>query len=340
MTAHVRTAGRQRGSALLVAMLTLTLIATLAAGMVWQQFRAVQIEAAERARTQSAWILGGALDWARLVLRQDADADNRAAERSDNLSETWATALAESRLSTFLGADENNVAQAEADGGIEAFLSGRISDAQARYNLRNLVDLGDQESPAARTAELRILARLCETVGLPQDVALRISVALRGSTAAELPEEPPSGPAAPEVPSDQVLLAPTTVEQLAWLDIEPEVIQRLRPFVELLPTRTTVNLNTAPAEVLAAVIENLDRASAERLVQARQSKPFTTLAAAAELLPPSSAPDARHVGVVTSHFEVRGLLRYEDAVLEERSIVRREELEVVPIRRERVRPGG
>lgn len=44
---------RQRGSALLVAMLTLTLIATLAAGMVWQQFRAVQVEAAERARTQS-----------------------------------------------------------------------------------------------------------------------------------------------------------------------------------------------------------------------------------------------------------------------------------------------
>ena len=32
--------------------------------MVWQQWRAVQVEAAERARTQAAWILTGALDWA------------------------------------------------------------------------------------------------------------------------------------------------------------------------------------------------------------------------------------------------------------------------------------
>ena len=45
-------------------MIILTLVATLAAGMVWQQSRAVQVEAAERARVQAAWILTGALDWA------------------------------------------------------------------------------------------------------------------------------------------------------------------------------------------------------------------------------------------------------------------------------------
>ena len=62
----------QRGAALLLAMLILTLVATMASGMVWQQWRAIQVESAERARTQSAWILSGALDWARLILREDA----------------------------------------------------------------------------------------------------------------------------------------------------------------------------------------------------------------------------------------------------------------------------
>ena len=41
-------------------MLILTLVATLASGMIWQQWRAIQTEGAERARTQSAWVLAGA----------------------------------------------------------------------------------------------------------------------------------------------------------------------------------------------------------------------------------------------------------------------------------------
>ena len=53
-------------------MIIVALVATLASSMVWQQWRAIQVEAAERARTQSAWVLSGALDWARLILREDA----------------------------------------------------------------------------------------------------------------------------------------------------------------------------------------------------------------------------------------------------------------------------
>lgn len=43
-----------RGAALLVAMIVLTLVATLAAGMIWQQSRAIGVEGAERARVQAA----------------------------------------------------------------------------------------------------------------------------------------------------------------------------------------------------------------------------------------------------------------------------------------------
>ena len=38
--------GRQSGAALLAAMLTVTLVATFAAGAVWQQFRSFEVESA------------------------------------------------------------------------------------------------------------------------------------------------------------------------------------------------------------------------------------------------------------------------------------------------------
>ena len=49
----------------LAAMLTVALVATFAASALWQQWRAVEIEIAERGRVQSAWVLTGSLDWAR-----------------------------------------------------------------------------------------------------------------------------------------------------------------------------------------------------------------------------------------------------------------------------------
>ena len=137
-------AARQRGAALLTALIIVTLVVTLAGSMVWQQWRAVQVEAAERARTQSAWILNGALDWARLILRED-----RRAGGPDHLAEPWATPLAEARLSTFLAADSSSTEDAT-----EAFLSGKISDAQARFNLNNVV-----LTPAPATQQLQTLHR-------------------------------------------------------------------------------------------------------------------------------------------------------------------------------------
>src|SRR3989442_3133622 len=103
-----RRAGQQAGAALLAAMLTVTLVATFAAASLWQQWRSVEVEAAERSRVQSSWILTGALDWARLILREDARAGG-----ADHLAEPWAVPLQEARLSTFLAADRNNNADSD-----------------------------------------------------------------------------------------------------------------------------------------------------------------------------------------------------------------------------------
>ena len=160
-----------RGAALLVAMVLLSVVATLATGMVWQQWKAVQVETAERARVQTAWILAGALDWARLILREDARSG-----RATSLNEPWATPLAEARLSTFLAVDRDH----NADEGPDAFLSGAISDAQARYNLRNLIVDGK-----VLPAQLAILQRLCSSAGVDTATAGLLADGLRAAATGE-----------------------------------------------------------------------------------------------------------------------------------------------------------
>jgi general secretion pathway protein K len=304
----------QHGAALLLAMVILTLVATLAAGMVWQQTRSVQLESAERARVQAAWILNGALDWARLILREDARSGG-----ADHLGEPWATPLAEARLSTFLAVDKDN----NTEGGPDAFLSGSITDAQSRYNLRNLVD-GEGKLVAA---ELKAFARLCEAAGLPTDAASRVAEGLRAAWA------PPAGDGATTAG-----LAPQRVAQLRWVGLDDATLQRLAPYVSLLPVRTPVNANTAGREVLLAAIDGLDLATAERLVQMRQRAPFRTLEEVQRELPESMKAEQTRIDVKTRFFDVFGRLRLEDRALEEQSLVERRGergLDVVTLLRER-----
>lgn len=307
-----RSSRRQRGAALLTALIIVTLVVTLAASMVWQQWRAVQVETAERARMQSSWILQGALDWARLILREDARSG-----RPTALTEPWATPLAEARLSTFLAADKNNNAE---DDGPEAFLSGSISDAQARFNLANLVDASGKLSQP----DLEALERLCQTVGLSTDVATRIAAGLRDAQAAGTGS------------NGNAPLRPRTLAQLAWLGLDAATIAALEPYATLLPTRTPVNANTAAREVLAAVIKGLDLATAERLVQLRQRDPFKTLQAVETQIPGLGPLNGQQVSVVSSYFEVRGRLRLDDRVLEQRSLVFRSGLDMQVLQREQV----
>ena len=323
-----RTRSLQRGAALLLAMLILTLVATLAAGMVWQQWRALQVEAAERARAQSAWILSGALDWARLILREDARENARETSRGgavDHLGEPWAVPLAEARLSSFLAADRDNNSAAEADG-VEAFLSGSINDAQSRWNLRGLIDAKGEPVPAARL----VLQRLCDQAGVPSDSAERIEQALRGAGAPGV---------APATAGAGAAIAPQRLADLLWLGIEADTLGRLAPWVIVLPDRTArVNVNTAPAEVIAAAVEGMSLGRAQRLVQERQHTPLRDLAVAParDYFPPGPQELLAGVGVSSSHFIVQGRLRLGERVLEERSLIVRRDLDFVALSRERV----
>jgi len=308
----------QRGAAILMAMIIVTLVVTLAAGMVWQQWRAVQVEAAERARTQSAWILGGALDWARLILREDARSG-----RPTALTEPWAVPLAEARLSTFLAADKDNT-----DDAPDAFLSGAIADAQARYNLRNLVDAEGKISPL----ELATLERLCLNIGVSSDVAGRIANGLRDA----LFPGTEGGSLAP--------LLPRSAAQLVWLGLDPGTVKLIEPYVVVLPKPTALNVNTAAREVLAAAVKGLDAATAEHISQVRQRTPFKSIQEFEAQIPGLGPLAGRLLDVRSSFFEVSGRLRLGDRVLEQRSLVERRGIEVIALQREQVssreQPGG
>ena len=299
-----------RGAALLVAMVLLSVVATLAAGMVWQQWKAVQVETAERARAQTHWILTGALDWARLILREDARSG-----KATSLNEPWATPLAEARLSTFLAADRDNNADAEA-AGPDAFLAGTIADAQARYNLRNLIVDG-KVVPAQRS----ILQRLCASAGVDAAVADQLADGLLAAATGEA--------TAP--------LPPQRWADLAWLDVDATSLQRLAGFAVLLPRPTPVNLNTATREVLAAVIAGLDLGGADRLVQQRARQPFRNLGEAGNVLGAAVPLVPRDVDVKSSFFEIRGRLRLEQRGQEELTLVERQpDLRIVAIDRQRI----
>jgi general secretion pathway protein K len=308
----------QAGAALLMAMLTVTLVATFAAAAMWQQWRSIEVEQAERTRVQSAWILTGALDWARLILREDGRAGG-----PDYLSEPWAVPLQEARLSTFLAAEKGVATNVPGDSDtLDAFLSGQIIDLQSLLNVNDLVDGG-----RISDSGLRAFRRLFELLGLPAEQLGTFAENLR--FASDTSADNRSGPLAP--------LMPQRVEQLVWLGLSPGTVSALQPFVTVLPTRTPVNLNTAKAEVIYAVLDGISMADAQRLVLERTRSHFRDTADVRRLVPAleegTVAPD--RVGIASSYFESRGRLRFGKMIVEERSVLQRAGFEVRALQRER-----
>ena len=333
MRRKVRTAAshRQAGAAILTAMLTVVLVTTLAATALWQQWRGIEIEAAQRTRVQSAWVLTGALDWARLILREDARKGG-----ADHLAEPWAVPLEEARLSTFLATDRSDALAAEASQ--EAFLSGRIIDLQSRLNVSNLLLDGKVHAPSLlafrRLFELlglsdRELAALVSNLKLAQGDAVARGPAIAASAA----------PANEPVFATNAPLLPQGLAQLTWLGLSPRSLALLQPFVTVLPVRTPVNLNTAPVEVVYACIEAFELADAHRLVTARTVTHLTTLDDAAKVGGnPAALCDAAQHSVGTRFFEILGRLQVAQDVVVERTLVQREGLEVRVLWRRRGNP--
>jgi general secretion pathway protein K len=285
-------------------MLTVALVTTLASAALWQQWRQVEVETAERGRSQTSWMMTGALDWTRLILREDAVSAQGAGV--DHLGEPWALPVQESKLSTFLSQD-----QQWREGDAEVFLSGQITDAQSRMNVMNLIEDGKVSAKA-----LARFAALFERLNLPLSELQNMALQLQATAEAA---------AKPATATASAALMPQQTAQLLWLGLSPRTLASLQEHITVLPEATPVNLNTASAEVLSASLPGLDLASARQAVDQRQRGHWPSLDAAREALGAAGRQlDEKQHSVQSRFFEVQGRMRIDNVVQQERALVRRD----------------
>lgn len=232
---------RQRGIALITVMLIVALATTLASFVAWrQQVWTRQVENLRDA-SQGEAVARAGIDWAGVILAED-----RRKNGIDHLGEDWARQVA-------LPVERGNVL-------------GVLGDQQGRFNLNNLVRNGQ-----ASGADIAAFQRLLEMLELPT----RLVDALVDWLDAD------SLPYAAEGAEDAYYLAlaePYHAANRALADLgeltllrgfDAAIIERLSPFVCVLPNPTPVNVNTASAEVLAAVIPGLGLEDARHLLEER-----------------------------------------------------------------------
>ncbi|KRP62064.1 type II secretion system minor pseudopilin GspK [Pseudomonas orientalis] len=236
MKSQSPTVAKQRGTAIISALLIVTVVAVIAAGMLTRQSIFTRSLEAEQARVQGSALLLGGLEVSRQLLR-----DAREHDALTRLDQPWARPI--------------NTAQ---DGQFE----GHLEDQQGKFNLRNLVarehvDLG----------QVRSFERLCDMIGIEAHLAQRIS----RRVIAAYPRRPvasASGQPGPLLPATQPMLR--TLDQLRGIDgLSERLLARLARYVSIIPANTWVNSNTASAEVLAAVVPGLSLSQAGALVAER-----------------------------------------------------------------------
>jgi general secretion pathway protein K len=280
----------QRGVAIITALVVIAAATAAVSAMLWHQsLEARKLENRE-AQAEARWLAMSAVDWARVILLVDARSSN-----IDHYGEPWAVPLAETRVTDPEGPAGDSAAPA-------AFISGRILDAQARFNLANLSSAGQ-----VNKQEEIAFYRLTQTLGLADDVADAVVARMQ---------------LMPQPDDFSSLMREFTAMNLA----SPAALNTLKPFVVILPRPTPVNLNTASAEVLAACFDGVTLDQARALVRSRDQAVFNQTSDASLRLSGLGVEATPHnsVAVATSYFVVSGRVRFERAEVETTSLIERD----------------
>ncbi|WP_413231519.1 type II secretion system minor pseudopilin GspK [Paraburkholderia domus] len=331
------------------ALLVVALSAILVSGMLWRQ--QVQIRRIENQRllSQALWVSRGALDWTRLILRSEGDTS----AGITYLGGLWGVPIAKTRLSDFLG----QIGEVRAEQGQETYLSGSIEDAQAKFNLRNLVSSPAPGVMQLDTEQIGAYQRLLVSLGVNSQLAKATALQVRASlaqsatrfqqvtsTAGTTTAPVTAGGGATggsftdkpgmEDGDDNAAVAPlqmTSVDSL--LDIPgytPEMVARLRPFVTVLPTVSAVNMNTASAEVIAAIVPGMSLSSAQAFVARRQTVFFHNVSDVQLALRGAGVQtveiDPGEMDVNSNYFLIHGRVQHERAEVDRTTLVYRDAL--------------
>ncbi len=296
---------KQRGVAVIMALLLTTLAITIVASLFWQQQVQVRLIENQRLQLQKQWILRGALDWAGLILREDAKYSS-----VDTLDEPWSVPLAETRLDQYV---ENGKADSDV---ADTTLSGGVSDAQARYNLNNLCHNGTIDP-----TEIGTYAKLLSLLNMATELAQ--------STAQAICQPIPDTKIAPDSTSKPLAyLGYSFVEDLlAVPGYTPALISKIKPYVVFLPGNTNVNINTASAEVISAEIPDLTLSDARTLLVSRKSAHFRDIADISNRLIAKHYNTGKF-GVSSSYFLINGKVRMDKARMDMQALIIRNGLAI------------
>lgn len=302
-----RTLQRQRGVAVITALLLTTLAISIVASLFWQQQVQVRSMENQRLQSQTRWIQRGALDWASVILRVPYG-------NYISLDQVWATPLAETRLDQYI---ERERVQGE---NFAASLSGQVFDATARYNLNNLAEGGRRSAQ-----ETEVLGRLLTNLRLESRLARPIAdFVAAGQQLTQVPDSGVPDPTPQTRRSGNPMPILRVDDLLAVEGVKPETVERLRPFVIVLPSSNTdVNVNTAAPEVLAAVLQGCAMGQANALVEQRKRFPWNNIELfKTELSCMEPEYDAR-ISVDSQYFLVQSRIRLDRAALDAESLVQR-----------------
>lgn len=240
----------QNGVAIIMVLLIVSLATSLAAFMATQQNLWLRQVESQFDRTQARRIGIAAIDWARAVLADDARASS-----IDHEKEIWALRLPAMPV-------ENGE------------VTGVIEDRQGMFNLNNLVRNGATSAPDVAQFE-----RLLGMLGLPGELASALADWMDADSDTQYPggAENVYYLALPR-PYRAANRPLAEIGELSLVKgFDSRTIERLRPFVAVLPLPGAININFAPPEVLAAVVENMSLADARMLVQQRSMRPFMSV---------------------------------------------------------------
>ena len=244
--------GRQRGVALITAILITALVSSVALSLAWDNALDMRRTMTLLYRDQAVQVAMGAENWVQSILRDDlAETD------TDHLGEIWASELPGLPV-------QSDVVQGE--------LFGRIEDLQGRFNVNNLVDQNGEVDELA----LEQFRRLLVALELDPRFAGIAADWIDANREAGFPDGAEDAIYTGLVPAYRTPNLPIThATELAGLEgMDKASFDILAPHIVALPGRTGINVNTATPAVLQSLGENLTASDVESLVAERENGGF------------------------------------------------------------------
>ena len=287
---------RQRGVALLTAILVVAIATVIATNLLWLSTLDQRRTAAALASDQALQYALGAEAWVGDILRQDLEDSSD----SDHLGEAWAA----------------DIAPLPIDGG---FIHGGISDLQGLFNLNNLVDGGGDPDELMLTQ----FQRLLQLVDIDPSLAGGVVDWLDPDSETRFPSGGEDDLYARADPQYRVAngMITTPSELMAIYGFDAEMYGRLAPYVTALPRGTRLNANTAPQIVLASLSEDIDIGLAGSLIDERGNGAFASVQDSFEGL--VSEEMLPLIDGVTEHFLLAGQVTIGDTTLTINAVLQR-----------------